>query len=347
MSAARVYYKPVKPLPATPTRRTIKASRVGNVLDVSDVAGKRVVKNRIDHSVTIRAENATAALEVMSRFAVDPRWLVYLPPTMSPAEAAESGTLEHPSQCFGYFRTRRVPTVVCQEKHMGSRAVLILCRDTTAAEKRFGPAPSGQGVIYTRTGRPFFDDPEFEASLLRSAAATFERAGFWQMMETDWVCLDCELLPWTAKAKELLRSQYGPVGTAGLASLGDAVALLTQTAERDPSASSLLSDVRERHQHVSKYRDAYREYCWDVESVDDCRIAPFHVLATAGKVHTKRNHLWHMQWAEKLAEANPNLFQSTQHRTVDLADSDSDSKRHRMVGETDLKGWRGHGGETP
>ena len=34
-------------------------------------------------------ENAAAALEVMSRFALAPQWLAYLPPTMSPSETSE------------------------------------------------------------------------------------------------------------------------------------------------------------------------------------------------------------------------------------------------------------------
>ena len=58
------------------------------VLDADDVLGKRIIPTRLRGNVTIREENATAALEVMSRFAADPRWLIYLPPTMSPCETS-------------------------------------------------------------------------------------------------------------------------------------------------------------------------------------------------------------------------------------------------------------------
>ena len=45
------------------------------------------------------------ALEVMSRFAANPKWLIYLPPTMSPTEmTSQPGLLEHPSEAFDYFR---------------------------------------------------------------------------------------------------------------------------------------------------------------------------------------------------------------------------------------------------
>jgi protein phosphatase len=51
--------------------------------------------------VTIRQENATASLEVMSRFAASPKWLIDLPPTMSPTETSKApGLLEHPAEAF-------------------------------------------------------------------------------------------------------------------------------------------------------------------------------------------------------------------------------------------------------
>ena len=109
----------------------------------------------------------------MSRFAIDPRWLLYLPPTMSPvATAARGDLLEHPDQAFDAYRADGVESVLCEEKHMGSRAVLLVCRSpgaapavpaasassavpaASASSARFGlPGP---GAIWTRTGRPFF-----------------------------------------------------------------------------------------------------------------------------------------------------------------------------------------------
>src|SRR5690606_30186794 len=118
-------------------------------------------------TVAIREENAVAALEVMSRFSVDPRWLIYLPPTMSPSETCPEGDyLEHPSQAFAYYRSQGIAEVVCEEKHMGSRAIVVICRDEAAAEARFGIPDDGAGKVYTRTGRPFFNDGELEARFL-------------------------------------------------------------------------------------------------------------------------------------------------------------------------------------
>jgi protein phosphatase len=99
--------------------------------------------------VTIREENAIPALEAMSRFAADPKWLVYLPPTMSPSETSRAGGwLEHPAEAFAYYRAHGVARVVCEEKHMGSRAVVVLCRDEDEARARFfSPAsPPARGT---------------------------------------------------------------------------------------------------------------------------------------------------------------------------------------------------------
>ncbi len=86
----------------------------------------------------------------MSRFAVDPRWLVYLPPTMAPTATSESaGLLEHPAEAFADFRRAGVARVVCEEKHMGSRAVVVVCRDDEVAappvRRDHGAADEGRG----------------------------------------------------------------------------------------------------------------------------------------------------------------------------------------------------------
>ena len=125
VSAARTYAEPSRPLAAAGGYALSAQQAHDDLLDLDDVAGKRVVATRLRGNVTVRAENAAAALEVMSRFAVDPKWLIYLPPTMAPGDTAATGDLlEHPQQAFDYYAGHGVRRVVCQQKHMGSRAVL-------------------------------------------------------------------------------------------------------------------------------------------------------------------------------------------------------------------------------
>jgi protein phosphatase len=139
-----------------------------------------------------------AALETMSRFAADPRWLIYLPPTMSPCEIGDpDGVLEHPTEAFSYFRSRAVGKVVCEQKHMGSRAVVVVCKDSDTAKERFGVSDGTSGICYTRTGRRFFDKEELEDAFIGKVREQLEHTGFFEDFETDGVCLDCELMPWS------------------------------------------------------------------------------------------------------------------------------------------------------
>jgi protein phosphatase len=299
--------------------------RHDDMLDLRDVAGKRHIETSLVRTVTVREENAAAALEVMSRFAADPRWLIYLPPTMSPCETSTlPGLLEHPREAFEHYRQSGVGRVICEEKHMGSRAVVIACRDPGATERRFGIMGGALGAVYTRTGRSFFEDPALERALLDRLAARLTHAGLWDELATDWMCLDCELMPWSAKAQGLLRDQYALVGSAGRAALTRSVDALVRTAERVPDATALLERCRTRADLLARYTEAYRAYCWDVAGLDDLRLAPFHLLASESRVHVDRDHLWHMGMLARLA-GDP-LFVATEHREVDLSSQASEDE---------------------
>jgi protein phosphatase len=281
-----------------------------------------VIPTRLHRNVTIREENAAAALEVMSRFAVDPRWLVYLPPTMSPSETSRHlRLLEHPAEAFAYYRHEGIPRVLCEEKHMGSRAVVVVCKDEDAARSRFGTS-DGAGVVYTRTGRSFFRE-ELQAELLERLRRVLDQSEMWEKFETDWFCLDCEILPWSAKAEELLRRQYAAVGAASRPALSEAVAALGGAEERDLDVDPLLTDYRERREAVESYVETYRRYCWPVHSLDDIKVAPFHLLATEGAVHVDKDHLWHLLQLARLCAADDGLLFPTGNMTVDVTNAES------------------------
>lgn len=202
---------------------------------------------------------------------------------------------------------------------MGSRAVLVVCRDAATAEVRFR-FPGSRGACYTRTGRSFFSDPELERQLLERTAAALHRSGLWDELQSGWVCLDAELMPWSAKAQELLRRQYAPTASAGLASLEAASRLLGATSV--PGAEALRDQYESRRRLLSDYRAAYRRYCWSVSGLGDYKLAPFHLLASEGAVHTKQNHRWHMDTLARLAAADPEFFVATPYRVVDLTNAD-------------------------
>jgi protein phosphatase len=329
--AVRTYCEPARPFLAEEKQAPrLTAQQVqDDVLDAEDVLGKRIISTGLRGSVTIREAQATAALEVMSRFAANPKWLVYLPPTMSPCEtSSEPGLLEHPAEAFDYYRSQGAPQVICEEKHMGSRAVVIVCQDEKAARERFGVTEGEVGIVYTRTGRRFFNDPASEAQFLDRIRSALAAANFWSEQDTKWVCLDCELMPWSAKAQELLKTQYAAVGAAGLASLPRAVFTLGQAAERlageeKAKVEQVISECRDRTEHVAQFVAAYRQYCWPVASVTDLKLAPFHLLASEGRVYTDKNHVWHMHTLAKMCQEDPDLLLATSYKVVDVTDPSS------------------------
>ncbi|WP_405842194.1 polynucleotide kinase-phosphatase [Streptomyces platensis] len=364
--AERVWYEPTKPLASE-----APGGADGRPLDLNDVAGRRIVETRYMGRLAVKEENAAAALEVMSRFAIDPRLLPYLPPTMAPcATSSEEGYLEHPAEAFAGYRADGVREVVCEEKHMGSRAVALVCRDeTVAGELPHGPegmggtpigVPKGvAGALYTRTGRPFFDDPEVTERLLRRVRDCAEEAGLWDELETDWLLLDAELMPWSLKATGLLRKQYAAVGAASGAAFPGVLGALDAAAARGVEVAPLHGRQQDRAADAAAFTEAYRRYCWRVGAtaaddeeppepgggaglgeLDGVRLAPFQILAVRGRSLAGLAHTEQLALLDRLIAAEgavaardsgtaggatdrPGLLATTRRILVDTGDETS------------------------
>ncbi len=316
VKATKMYCRPVKPLSEGWTNGL--SSRRDEILNVEDFIGKKVLSTRLYRKITLPEENTAAALETLSRFAVDPKWLIYLPPAIAPVASSKlPDFLEQPAEAFDYYRQQSVGSVMCQEKHMGTRAVVIVCRSPIVVKERFGIEGDGIGICYTRTGRRFFNEPKLEAELLTRLRVALDEADFWKANSTDWVCLDCELMPWSLKAEGLLKQRYRPAGVAAASGLGEAIAHLKKAGDRI-NTSKLLAQYQQRSNLVDQYVSSYRQHCWPVNEISDLKLAPFHILATEGKVHADKTHEWHMAQVAQLVKANPNLLVATRHTTVDL-----------------------------
>ncbi|UJV40038.1 polynucleotide kinase-phosphatase [Streptomyces sp. AMCC400023] len=317
--AEKVWYEPARPL-ATEA----PGGHEGRPLDLADVHGRRVVETRHAGRVSVREENAAAALEVMSRFAVDPRLLPYLPPTMAPTATSHvEGYLEHPAEAFAQYQEDGVARVVCEEKHMGSRAVVLVCRDADAARARFG-VQGPTGSLYTRTGRPFFDDAARTELVLARIREAVTAAGLWDELDTDWLLLDAELMPWSLKASGLLRTQYAAVGAASGAVFPGALTALEGAAARGVDVGDLLGRQRGRAADAAAFTEAYRRYCWPTEGLDGVRLAPFQILAVQGRSLAVLPHDEQLALLDRLVEYDVSgLLQTTRRLFVDTADEAS------------------------
>ncbi|GAA2733251.1 polynucleotide kinase-phosphatase [Streptomyces nogalater] len=317
--AERVWYEPARPL-----RTDAPGGHEGRPLDLADVRGRRAVETRHAGRVAIREENAAAALEVMSRFAIDPRLLPYLPPTMAPtATSRADGYLEHPEEAFAQYARDGVARVVCEEKHMGSRAVALVCRDAETARRRFG-ADGPTGSLYTRTGRPFFDDEPMTEEILGRLCTAVTDAGLWDELATDWLLLDAELMPWSLKAGGLLRGQYAAVGAAAGAAFPGALAALEAAAGRGADVGALLDRQRERAADATAFTAAYRRYCWPTEGLDGVRLAPFQLLAVQGRSLAALPHDEQLALIDRMVEYDgTGLLHTTRRLYVDTGDPES------------------------
>lgn len=222
---------------------------------------------------------------------------------------------------------------------MGSRAVLLVCRDREVAGRRFGAESGETGQVYTRTGRSFLAR-DLTEELLGRVRRALDAAELWDELGTDWLLLDAELLPWSLKADGLLREQYAAVGAAARLVLPAATDVLGKAADRGLEVGDLLRRTRTRADDAAHFTAAYRRYCWEVDGLDGVQVAPFQLLAGEGSTWHDRDHLWHLGLIDRLIEADPVTFRTTRRLVVDTGDDTS-----RAEGTAWWEELTGSGGE--
>lgn len=335
VDALKTYAESKKPLNFIDSPLSLQQEN-DDILDIADLIQEKSpnknISTKYGFSVNIAQNNMLAALEVMSRFAINPKWLIYLPPTMSPTESSQlDNYLEHPTEAFQYFAKNGIKTLVCEEKHMGSRAIIVICKNEKVVLDRFGIEQEGIGVCYTRTGRSFFTDKELEQAFLSRLNIALEKSGFYEKHQTDWVCLDCELMPWSAKAQSLIQNQYAAVGSSAKNAIDETLIILEKSSERfkesNPENYQEMTGIQEifanKKRMISDYIQSYQNYCWEVNDLDDYTLAPFHILATENAVHTDKPHTWHLEEIATFCKEDEKMLLATNHLLVDLNDDNS------------------------
>jgi protein phosphatase len=148
-------------------------------------------------------------------------------------------------------------------------------------------------------------------------------------------------MPWSAKAQELLQKQYAPAGNSGVHALRAESNILGSALHRVPGLERLSEQLAKRLDAVENYMRAYRQYCWPVRSINDLKLAPFHLLASEGAVHTGKPHTWHMEMIGKLCAGDEELLLATPFQIVDLNDEESTAKA--VTWWTEMTGRGGEG----
>ncbi|WP_196893082.1 polynucleotide kinase-phosphatase [Aureivirga marina] len=342
VSANKMYCKPARPFDVDESENSSQQIN-DEILEIDNLLGKKYIDTELQKNILIKEENAIPALETMTRWGIDPRWMIYLPPTMSPCATSDlEEYLEHPKEAIQYYQKRGVSKIICEEKHMGSRAILVICKDTSIVKKRFGINSKNPGICYTRTGRNFFSNKTLEQQFIFRISEVLTKANFWEEFETDWVCLDAELMPWSAKAQLLLKNQYAAVGSSAKQSLNTTLKQLEKAKARNiEGLNAVLEKVSYKSKAIDKYISSYQNYCWDVTYLDDFKLAPFHILATEGKTYEDKTHLWHMKAIAKICDADSKIMLKTKFQIVDTTKKEDIEKAIAWWG--DLTNKKGEG----
>jgi protein phosphatase len=231
--------------------------------------------------------------------------------------------------------------LILEEKHMGSRALIALCRDDVVARRRFGTVSDEAGAIWTRTGRAFFSDRAMADTVLAHIRAAVDAAGLWDELATDWLLLDAEIMPWSAKASSLIEQQYAPVAISATSGLGAALEAANRAVARGVDMSAQRDRLAARADRAERYSRAWQPYTWPVEGATDLRIAPFHLLASESSVHFDKDHLWHMAVADRLAVAGSPILIASERRHLSLNDVDARDEATRWWETLTARGGEG------
>lgn len=326
-------------------RRTEKPLiEVPEIPEVSEVLGPREI-HAMGVPIKLSKERSLAALYELTKHPVDVRFLIYIPPTMSPVEAANGEDfceyLERPEQAFDYFGYRGIKEVVVETKHMGSRAVVIVGQNEEAIERSFG-VPNSLGTIYSRTGKRMLD-PDREQEVLRRVRDDLNKASFFERYGTGWVALDCEIMPWNLAGGGGLVRRFANVQVAANAALSlamnEANLHLHRQVKVSDEAFAAADDLRyvilNRQRAIESYGRAFQHYCWSCQDIDAIKIAPFHILGSDFRLWDDMDHIAHM---EILNGCAGDVLQATEYHLVRLGTDDENFIITRWLDLTEAGG---------
>ncbi|WP_332645527.1 polynucleotide kinase-phosphatase [Lysinibacillus sp. 54212] len=257
--------------------------------------------------------NAKAALDTISHYTLPLEQLIYIPPTMSPTPQTSSlnDYLEHPAEAISYYKKHGISKLIAEKKHMGSRAVLLLFKNEKVAQSMIDKETLG--IISTRTGRAFFEQ-NVQQKIVGQIHEELLTKQYFDKMNTDFVLLDAEILPWNLKAQSLIDEQYAHVAEHAMMDRQKILQKLQETKNLD--VSHWLAEYEELVRNAVRFDAVYQNYCWPVDDLSAIKIAPFHVLAHSDETCFHKPHTWHMEMNRLFAQ-HSKLFIETEYKLIE------------------------------
>ncbi len=304
-----------------------RARAEGDAENETVLQGEAPISTGLIPSVSLASSQRDFAVKAFSRMNMNRNWLIFLPSAVASLQGGNAGgELERPESALNYFRAEKIDKAVVEEKHMGSRGIVVLCRTLQPARDRFDVEGEIPGCAYTRNGRRFFKDEDTEAVFIERLERVFTRSNFWKRFSTDWVLLDGEILPWAVKAAESSEE-------SGLVEAGTAVFSETMSAFESDSSSPLKAHWKETIERersaLEQYDVMFKRYRTESANLAALKFAPFHLLATEGQTFFHRSHLWHMQMLAGLARSGREFVIPTRYEVVSLSEQATWSKTIR------------------
>lgn len=313
--AAKRYFEPKKPLVARVSQAGAMEGRppdVGLSMDALRAGG--VLKTRFRYDAPMPAEPHTlAVVEMLSLYGVDPRWLVYIPPMISPVDpSALPGVLEHPAEAFAYYKKMGVSQLVCQEKLPGQRVVVTICRDAYAAQSVFGVTDGRVGMVHTRTGRPVFSDRNNETVWIERCRAAAEKAGIFDKYG-----------PFVIFEAHLCRHRKQSPLPVDAAAFRRADEVIAQASARGVDMGPLAERLAQRYERLLKHAESVAHGPKGALHPDELILVPLSVVATDETSWFDRPRVSHQQLLLSLVEADLELIRPVGSFEFDLADDAS------------------------
>ncbi|GGA88655.1 polynucleotide kinase-phosphatase [Ornithinibacillus halotolerans] len=265
--------------------------------------------------IHVPKKHVLPAIDLVSHHTVPMEELVYIPPTMSPSPkpSALDTYLEHPKEVIDYYLSMGVEKMVAEKKHMGSRGILLIFKDTDTALQAIGR--NTLGTIYTRTGRKFFDE-ETEKEILTKLNQSLIANDYFSKYNTEYVLLDAEIMPWNLKAKELISNQYAHVSENAILDRATLKNKLETAARTNQDVIDWLAEYESKLENAYVFQEVFQKYCWNVDGINEIQIAPFHVLAHSKETFFHKPHTWHMEMNREFA-AMDDIFVETEFKVIE------------------------------